>query len=243
MHSKKIEFEKLFNTRDLCSIKNRDGFYIKEKKLIRGPRLDNASSNDLEKLYEEYEIRTIIDFRTSIEKYECKDPLYKDENYIDLVVQQESYAGVTMDEQSRLMKEYFDSLDEQMKDENFRIEHMAEFYYSLANDYTSKQYGKFIKQLIYNDKGTYWHCSLGRDRCGIGTALLLECLDVDRDTIIEDYLYTNECMSGFDLARKEYIDAYYKGIEDVYGSIDNLLKYMGIDDNKKQLLKDKYLEK
>lgn len=242
MHSKSINFEKLVNVRDLCSICNKDGFYIKEKRLIRGIKLANASANDLKKLYEEYNIRMIFDFRTSIEKYECEDILFKDERYFDVAVQQESYVGVTMDEQSKSMKEYFDELDEQMKDENFMIRHMSEFYYSLANDYTNRQYGRFLRLLVDNEYGAYWHCSLGRDRCGIGTALLLECLDVDKETIIEDYLYTNECLKGFDLAYREYIEAYYQGINDIYGGIEKMFKSIGIDRKIKQLLKEKYLE-
>jgi protein-tyrosine phosphatase len=37
------------------------------------------------------------------------------------------------------------------------------------------------------------HCAAGKDRTGIATALLLAALDVPQETIIEDYLLTNEC--------------------------------------------------
>jgi protein-tyrosine phosphatase len=36
------------------------------------------------------------------------------------------------------------------------------------------------------------HCSAGKDRAGVATALILEALGVDRETIMEDYLLTNE---------------------------------------------------
>ena len=36
-----------------------------------------------------------------------------------------------------------------------------------------------------------WHCTEGKDRCGMTTALVLEALGVDRETILEDYLKTN----------------------------------------------------
>ena len=36
-----------------------------------------------------------------------------------------------------------------------------------------------------------WHCSEGKDRCGLTTAMVLEALGVDRQTIMEDYLKTN----------------------------------------------------
>ena len=36
-----------------------------------------------------------------------------------------------------------------------------------------------------------WHCTEGKDRCGMTTALVLEVLGVDREIIREDYLKTN----------------------------------------------------
>jgi protein-tyrosine phosphatase len=35
------------------------------------------------------------------------------------------------------------------------------------------------------------HCAAGKDRTGIAIAVLLECLGVDRKTVVEDYLLTN----------------------------------------------------
>lgn len=37
-----------------------------------------------------------------------------------------------------------------------------------------------------------WHCTEGKDRCGLLTAVLLLALYVDRRQIMEDYLVTNE---------------------------------------------------
>jgi protein-tyrosine phosphatase len=36
------------------------------------------------------------------------------------------------------------------------------------------------------------HCNAGKDRSGVGVALILEALGVDRETIMEEYLLTNE---------------------------------------------------
>ena len=36
------------------------------------------------------------------------------------------------------------------------------------------------------------HCSAGKDRSGIAIALILEALGVDRETIMQEYLLTNE---------------------------------------------------
>lgn len=41
-----------------------------------------------------------------------------------------------------------------------------------------------------------FHCSAGRDRTGVGAALLLELLRVDRDRIVADFLESNSVFPG-----------------------------------------------
>ncbi|MBP5727502.1 MAG: tyrosine-protein phosphatase, partial [Clostridia bacterium] len=43
----------------------------------------------------------------------------------------------------------------------------------------------------YSKGAVLWHCTEGKDRCGMTTALILEALGVDRETITQDYLKTN----------------------------------------------------
>ena len=72
---------------------------------------------------------------------------------------------------------------------------MSAFYYSVGfSDDSVEGFKQFFKTLLNNDNCILWHCSLGRDRCGMATALLLKLLDVDEESIIEDYLYTNQCL-------------------------------------------------
>ncbi len=47
--------------------------------------------------------------------------------------------------------------------------------------------------LAQGDTGSVlWHCSMGKDRAGLGTAMVLMALGVPRDAIVEDFLATNE---------------------------------------------------
>ena len=48
-----------------------------------------------------------------------------------------------------------------------------------------------IMEHDYEKGALLWHCSEGKDRCGITAALILEALGVDRETIMADYLKTN----------------------------------------------------
>ena len=62
-------------------------------------------------------------------------------------------------------------------------------YADMVNSkYSQEQIGKFLKIIINHEHGsTLWHCNEGKDRTGVCTAILLACLNVSLDTIVEDY--------------------------------------------------------
>lgn len=44
----------------------------------------------------------------------------------------------------------------------------------------------------YSEGSVLWHCTGAKDRCGLLSAIILMALDVDREQIRADYLFTNE---------------------------------------------------
>ena len=57
----------------------------------------------------------------------------------------------------------------------------------------STMFGDVIKDIIkLNGKPILFHCSAGKDRTGILSALLLLCLDVSYEEIMKDYLLSND---------------------------------------------------
>jgi protein-tyrosine phosphatase len=111
-----------------------------------------------------------------------------------------------------------------------------------------------------------FHCSVGKDRTGWLTAILLTALGVDRDDIRLDYLRTNddtagaretlmellaERRPGVDLAaiepllqaRTSYLEAAYTEVERVYGSFEGYLRAgLGLDDQTLASLRTHLLE-
>ncbi len=53
-------------------------------------------------------------------------------------------------------------------------------------------FGRFFKHLLQHPTPVVFHCTAGKDRTGFAAALLLAALGVDRDTIMQDYLLTNQ---------------------------------------------------
>lgn len=126
-----------------------------------------------------------------------------------------------------------------------------------------------MKLLLDAEGCVLWHCTAGKDRAGIASALIEEILGVDRKEIIADYLLTNEYlkkdvsslirfikkMNGTDSeladealgyllgAKEEYIMSFYSAAEERYGSFDGFVRHgLGIGDSEKQALREKYLE-
>ncbi len=118
-----------------------------------------------------------------------------------------------------------------------------------------------------DNKGVLWHCTEGKDRCGLISALFLSILDVDMNEIYNDYLLTNKASSksavtysflvflisgSIEKARKikkvfradkTYLDSAFSAIIDKYSSVDDFLKNeIGISDEIKAQMKLKYLE-
>lgn len=252
-HSQLIKFKTIRNCRDLSSMNNEEGFHIKSNSLFRCGRLSEADEDDMYTLYTKHNVRTIIDLRSPNEKYENPDTIIQDMRFVGIYLQKDSIVGVTQDEESiRKMREYFEELDKKCVDEDYSKKHMEGFYYSIGiSDVAKDGFTEFFNILLNNEEGSIlWHCSLGRDRAGMTTALLLKILGFSEQTIIDDYCYSNECVEidnpisyNYSHCLSDYIKSFFKGIYDTYGEFENYIEAIGLDSHKIEKLKCKYLER
>jgi protein-tyrosine phosphatase len=68
---------------------------------------------------------------------------------------------------------------------------MCETYRDFVNR-NAGTYGRFMKHLLEQPTPQVFHCTAGKDRTGFAAALLLSALGVERETIEQDYLLTNQ---------------------------------------------------
>ena len=135
-------------------------------------------------------------------------------------------------------------------------------YRQLVKPDRKEAWSKIFDLLINNKEGAIlFHCSAGKDRTGVLSAVILTALGIDKKTIYQDYLLTNEkplyykkmalemdeesreIFLDYFQAKKEYLDAAFDEINKTYASFDNfLLETCLIDNNKLAILKDKYLK-
>lgn len=67
---------------------------------------------------------------------------------------------------------------------------MAELYATTVAAY-APSFAIALHIIVNTDRPVLYHCSAGKDRTGIFTALLLSFLGVERETVIQDYLLSN----------------------------------------------------
>ena len=231
MYNRKIDFEKIQNVRDMGSLETTEGRVIIPGLLIRSANLSNATASDKIKLEKECHLTKIIDLRTSMEKQEKPDVKMDSVTYLSIPIFDESVMGISHEK------------DTHEKQKTMRM--------MVTNEACRANLRKAIRTIMEHDFTTgsvLWHCTEGKDRCGLVSAILLAALNVDRETIMEDYLLTNEVneakaemfyqrmiMAGKSeaeaeavknafLAKASYLEAAFSVIDEQYHDMDNYLK-------------------
>lgn len=263
--SKPIPNEKVPNLRDLGGMEGAGGKKIRSGLLIRSEQLFNASENDRAMLAA-LPLRRIFDFRNPKEAAEKPDPkvgdsVYKNLSIIDVstVVSWENNRSDRSEPQTKAAE----------NDPEAGAKQMCSVYRDFVRTpFSRARYAEFLQDVLNTEDGAVlWHCTLGKDRCGWGSALIQAVLGVSREDIVSDYLFTNVCLkneiagmmetlkkiskgtalanSGSALveAREEYILSAFDEIDRQYGSVDAFLEEgLGVDADMKARFREKYLE-
>lgn len=110
--------------------------------------------------------------------------------------------------------------------------------------------GLFQALLSLDEGATLWHCSAGKDRCGMASVLVEAALGVPWHLVERDYLATNallearsDAKSPFDVGGVDmrYLRAALDAIEKVYGSLEGYLtEALGVDDEARAELRARF---
>ena len=251
--------DSLDNTRDLGYIAAAGGHDIRPGRLLRSGDLYHVSVRDQEELRRKYKLKTVIDFRTETERSQRPDEIIYSVEYIWEPVLADSAMGVTREKSE--MGQLFEF-------EGDGEAYMLQLYEKIVLDRRAQRaYGNFLRILKHHGEGAaLWHCTAGKDRAGIGTALLLQILGVSREDILEDYmsssLYLREeteailrmlddrgvsrrVLNNVEIilgVKESYLLHAFDIIEEKYGTMDKYFnKALGLTNFDMNFLKDKYL--
>ena len=143
-----------------------------------------------------------------------------------------------------------------------RVQYMTDITREIAREHVA-EYTEVFRHLVETDNGFLIHCTAGKDRTGIGAALIKYALGVPEELISEDYLLTNESTDllermiprmqdqGMDLdmetfkvlagVRIEYLIAALEEIEKHFGGVEGYLEAAGLDHSGRNHLRGKLL--
>ncbi|MBR3250882.1 MAG: tyrosine-protein phosphatase [Erysipelotrichaceae bacterium] len=175
-----IIFEGISNARDLGGLKTKDGRTIRSHALIRSAKLSSANHRDEQKLRDEYRLKKIIDLRTPVERMEKPDAYIDGAENLSIPVFKSAIEGISHEEETKMLQE---------------AGGLAPFYYLMVTDENCRRNFNTILTTIfsfpYEQGSLLWHCTEGKDRCGLVSAFVLLALGVDLDEVKRDYDLTN----------------------------------------------------
>ena len=221
---------------------------MKHGLLYRSDLLYNLNPKE-KALLRDNNIKVVIDLRNKDEVEHLKDTNIKAIKFIHNPMLPESKEGDGSPLKTVTIK-------------HMTLPDMENAYRELVRRDRSDSWNNIFTILLDDNKGAVlYHCSAGKDRTGVVTAVILLALGIDKETIYQDYLLTNEkplyykkmaqemdpesreIFLDYFQAKKEYLDASFDEISKIYGSFDKfLLECCLIDKNRLDILKDKYLE-
>lgn len=258
--------ERIQNFRDLGGIVNTEGRKVKHGFLLRCAALVQASDHDIEILHDQYRVRTVVDFRSDHEVAFSPDREIPGAVNIHLPM---------IDSNGQIWRDIMgDSMDGDPLEMLIRrastpvIQELARtMYLSLTmEEMAQKQYARFMRLVIDTaDGAVLWHCSQGKDRTGVGAALVLTALGCDKESIVRDYDISNlhyasqverviRDMSIHDVeaqkvvrtfvgANVDYFSDALDAISARYGSLDGYLRdCIGVSDADREILRNRYLD-
>jgi protein-tyrosine phosphatase len=242
------------NFRDLGGNSVANGRRIKRGLLFRSGSLERLTEDDCTFLAG-VPVRSVLDYRDADEVLAKPDVLWNGADYHHFPanpLSNEVNANL-----EKLTSETLAGFDAQA--------FMLELYRRLP--FGNAAY-KQLAQLLSNvDNGAIvQHCAVGKDRTGVGSALVLFALGADEATVVEDYLLTETTLATFReqmldqlsirlnasalgqfayvlSAREEFLMTALNCIRDQYGSTDRWLEAeYGLGQNQREALQAFYLE-
>jgi protein-tyrosine phosphatase len=234
-HSRNLEFDGCVNFRDLGGYRNRQGQEIGWRRLFRADGLNRLSEDDHQRMLA-LEVSTVIDLRT-IDEAEQRGRFPVDQvpvRYVDLPLT--------------------DVLPSTEELPSWReASYVASRYADMVDRGAPALTGAFEVLGSVGSLPAVFHCSAGKDRTGVLSALILAFLGVPDETIVEDYALSAAAMVRLlEHLKAEYPDAadeverhapavlqvmpetmeeFLVSIRDRYGSYEHLAETLGVVDS------------
>jgi protein-tyrosine phosphatase len=176
-----VELEGQLNFRDLGNYKSSNGAVVKTGLIYRSGTLSNLTDSDVERI-KELNIKTVVNFLTEEEISKRGDDRLPDgvhSVYLPIAGENNEVADLLVARQDG-------NFSKIPADFNYKV-------HAMLVEESKEEYAQLFHLL--SDPENYpivFHCSHGIHRTGTAAALILSILDVDWETVREDYLLSND---------------------------------------------------
>ena len=195
------------NARELGGIPAAGGKTVRKGLLLRTGALCDATEEDRRILAQDYRLAWVADFRTLKEANARPDPAFRGASFYHLLVLDENGGGMSQAARSVAehgRKDFNAMLLSMARAGTFSNRSYCELFFTA---WGLEAYRAFLDLALKNDgeHALLFHCTAGKDRTGIGAALLLSALGADREAVMEDFLLTNQYLAHELALVEEYV--------------------------------------
>jgi len=227
----------LFNFRDMGGYTNEEGLKMKKGCFYRGGTLKLLEEEE-EKYIDGLGLKHIFDLRSEEEINRDYKEYVPEGCTLHQINALEFLQGKRDDLDFTNQKNYYETASDWLA---YLYKHMP---------FDSRAYKEVFEVIRKHETPFYFHCAAGKDRTGVLGALIMWMLDVDRETIYEEYMKSYDNMAerfGTEhpeaLTNIEWIKGTFESIDQKYDSKDEFfLQEFGIGTSERESLKKFYLE-
>jgi len=191
MNQRVLHIDGSLNFRDLGGYQTDCGKMVKWGAVYRSAQLDRLTKRGIKDLVA-LNIKTVVDLRFTdeSEKYPTIPAAVPNAEMLSWHDEQENDSGEKSQHMIRSWRDSLETNDPEQVREAMRLNYPHKLYTHSAI------YRKMLIRLIDGGSPLVFHCAAGKDRTGVGAALILSLLGVDNNQIIEDYLLTQKEIEG-----------------------------------------------
>lgn len=184
---------KIINFRELGGIKNSHGQKVKDQLIFRSGNL-SFETQELDGMLSPLDIARVYDLRSQGElitsPYRLPEHIiYKHQPILPDIDRDLEKLGLVYPG-SKDMADLDVDLDYSLDKLSFLGEFMMKIYRQMGE--SPQVFGPIIKDMIDVEGAVLYHCSAGKDRTGVLSAMILLGLGVDQNQIMENYLLSNK---------------------------------------------------
>ncbi|MBQ0043006.1 MAG: tyrosine-protein phosphatase [Lachnospiraceae bacterium] len=256
------KIRRIANVRDLGGITCADGKTVVYGRLLRGGYLNKIKPSDAAKFKNDWKVSGVIDLRSQSEVTEKKDIIPDGVKYM-------FYPSLSDEQNPSINKINRKGILRKITAlKGGAIEHLSVNYRAMISQEMSREaHRNMLNYLAEDNEGAcFFHCTQGKDRTGVASAIILMALGAGEESIVGDYL--NETLwlrvknrilcflAGIGMrsmkcgknlhalmnAKEPCLRAALDEMKKLYGDADNYLREgIGISDEKIKRLREIYL--